>query len=496
MARGSGPGRGLSHIPHERHLPLVLARLHGQVWGRSWGKGRMKRTMAFTGFLIVLLAAACNPMSAQCQTLNDALTVTYQNNPTLLAARSELRAVDELVAQAKSQRRPTVTITGDITAGWADNVCDRTLESSCNPSSVTLDVIQPVFRGGSIEANIDQADNLIRAQRASLTVTEQQVLLSAITAYLDVYRDQAVLDLNRKNEKVVGAELKATRDRFNVGAVTQTDVVQAESRAARAMAQRVLAEGRLAVSRATYREIIAEPPESLIEPPFTAELPIDEEATIAAAADNPAIIAAEFAEKAARDAVDSAFGALLPSFDLVGKLEQRADLSNDTRLGDDQNASITARLKIPLYQAGAADSRVREAKHRAGQRRNEVDIQRRAAARAAESAWRALETARAQKSSFEVQARAAELALKGVRQEADLGARTVLDILDAEQELLDAQVNLVGARRDELVSSYTVLAAIGHLTASALNLDVPIYDTVKHYDDVRGKFWGTDVESE
>lgn len=448
------------------------------------------------GCVIVGMAMAGAMSPAAGQSLNDALTVTYQTNPKLQAARAQLRATDELIAQAKSQRRPTVIITGDLVGGTADNLCDRSTESTCAPSSVTLDIVQPIFRGGSIEADIDQADNLIRAQRSALLVTEQEVLLQAITAYMDVYRDQAVLDLNRQNEKVVAAELKATQNRFDVGAVTKTDVVQAESRLARAAAQRVLVEGRLAVSRAVYREIVAEPPQTLDEPPLAIDLPKDEQETVAAADANPAVIAAQYAESAAKDAIDSAFGNLLPSLELIGELEARDDLANDNRFGEDQTASITARVKIPLYQAGAADSRVREAKHRAGQRRNEIDVQRRAAARAAESAWRALETAQAQKTSFESQVRAAELALKGVRQEAEVGARTVLDILDAEQELLDAQVNLVGARRDEFVAAYSVLAAVGRLTAKDLSLDVPLYNVERHYEDVRGKFWGTDVSED
>lgn len=456
----------------------------------------MKAGPIIAGCVIAVLTMAGAMAPAAGQSLNDALATAYQTNPKLQAARAQLRATDELIAQAKSERRPTVIITGDLVGGTAENLCDRSTESTCAPSSVTLDLVQPIFRGGSIEADIDQADNLIRAQRAALLVTEQDVLLQATTAYVDVYRDQAVLDLNGKNEKVVAAELKATQNRFDVGAVTRTDVVQAESRLARATAQRVLAEGRLAVSQAVYREIVAEPPQTLDQPPLAVDLPKDEQETVAAADTNPAVVAAEYAEKAARNAVDSAFGSLLPSLELIGELEAKDDLANDNRFGEDQTASITARVKIPLYQAGAADSRVREAKHRAGQRRNEIDVQRRAAARAAESAWRALETARAQKTSFESQVRAAELALKGVRQEAELGARTVLDILDAEQELLDAQVSLVGAQHDEVVAAYSVLAAIGHLTAKDLSLDVTVYDVEQHYEDVRGKFWGTDVNQE
>jgi TolC family type I secretion outer membrane protein len=462
----------------------------------------MSRVVLFASSLIAALASIAAGHEASGQTLDDALAIAYQTNPNLLAARAQLRATDELVAQAKAQRRPTVGITGSMTYGVTDNLCSLTgdlnlvQEDTCAPSAVRLDIVQPVFRGGSIEADIDQAENLVRAQRAALAAAEQDVLLGAATAYVDVYRDQAVLDLTQSNESVVAAERNATRNRFDVGAVTQTDVVQAESRLARATAQRIEAEASLAVSKATYRELIGEVAGVFGEPPLALELPQSEEVAVQQSASNPSVIATEFAEKAARDAIDSAFGELLPSFDLIGELRARDDLINDSLFDEDQTASITARVKIPLYQAGSVDSRVRAAKHRAGQLRNQVEAQRRAAAREAESAWQSLTSARAQKLSFEAEVGAADLALKGVRREAELGARTVLDILDAEQELLDAQVNLVRARRDEIVSAYAVLAAIGQLAAERLALDVSLYDVEQHYESVRGKFWGTDIDEE
>jgi TolC family type I secretion outer membrane protein len=462
----------------------------------------MNRFALFASSLVAAVMSIGASDQAVGQTLDDALAIAYQTNPNLLAARAQLRATDELVAQAKAQRRPVVGIIGSMSAGLADNLCTLTgdfnlvQETECAPSSVRLDIVQPVFRGGSIEADIDQAENLVRAQRAVLVVAEQEVLLRAATAYLDVYRDQAVLDLTRGNESVVAAELKATRNRYNVGAVTETDVVQAESRLARATAQRIEAEGSLAVSKATYREFIGEPEGPFDEPPLLVELPPSEEEAIRQSASNPAVVAVEFQEKAARNEIDSAFGDLLPSLDLIGELKARDDLLNDSLFDEDQTASITARLKIPLYTAGTVDSQVRAAKHRAGQLRNQLDAQRRAAARAAGSTWQSLTTAQAQKVSYEAEVRAADLALKGVRREAEVGARTVLDILDAEQELLDARVNLVRARRDEIASAYAVLAAIGQLGAERLALDVSLYDVERHYESVRGKFWGTDIDEE
>jgi outer membrane protein/adhesin transport system outer membrane protein len=430
--------------------------------------------------------------AADAVTLQDALARAYDTNPTLQAARAELRATDEQIAQAKSLRRPTVDVTGEVGGQVYDS--DTQGDGSSVPGTVALNLTQPIYRGGSIDASISQADNVIFAQRATLISVEQQVLLRAVSAYMDVVRDQAVLELTLNNEEVLTRQLEATRVRFEVGELTRTDVAQAESRLAGATAQRIQAEGGLTTSVAVYREVIGEDPVDLQPARPPASLPGDETETVAASSANPDLVAAQFLERAARDGTDVVFGELLPRVDVVGRLQAEVDISRDGQY--DNSAQALLQVRIPLYQAGGVDSRVREAKQRVSQRRQQVQEQERAATQQATSAWRALETARAQIVSFESQVKATEIALQGVREEAQVGARTVLDTLDAEQEFLDARVSLVRARRDEVVAAHQVLAAVGQLTAANLNLPATPYDVELNYDRVRDKFWGTDINGQ
>lgn len=450
---------------------------------------RMSSLLCFAAGLTIAVGMS---RAADAVTLQDALARAYDTNPTLQAARAELRATDEQIAQAKSLRRPTVDVTGEVGGQVYDS--DTRGDGSSVPGTVALNLTQPIYRGGSIDAGISQADNVIFAQRATLISVEQQVLLRAVSAYMDVVRDQAVLELTLNNEEVLTRQLEATRVRFEVGELTRTDVAQAESRLAGATAQRIQAEGGLTTSVAVYREVIGEDPVDLQPAGPPASLPGDETETVAASSANPDLVAAQFLERAARDGTDVVFGELLPRVDVVGRLQAEDDISRDGQY--DNSAQALLQVRIPLYQAGGVDSRVREAKQRVSQRRQQVQEQQRAATQQATSAWRALETARAQIVSFEFQVKATEIALQGVREEAQVGARTVLDTLDAEQEFLDARVSLVRARRDEVVAAHQVLAAVGQLTAANLNLPATPYDVELNYDRVRDKFWGTDINGQ
>jgi outer membrane protein/adhesin transport system outer membrane protein len=431
--------------------------------------------------------------TAAADTLEEALIKAYLYNPTLEAARAELRATDELVPQALSGYRPTVSINGQIGAqdsevsGETPPVLTDGFEA---PGSVDLTVNQPVYRGGRTEASIDQAEALVRAQRFSLTSIEQDVLLNAITAYLDVLRDLAIVELNKNNEVVLARQLEATRDRFEFGEVTKTDVSQSESRLSQATAQRVAAEGQLEASRAVYRQFVGDSPGTLTWPQPPADLPADEpEARTMAETYNPDVIAAEYVEVAAAHGVKVVYGELLPQVSLIGTVESGTDIWDSTD-GRTDSASVVAQVTIPLYQAGQTESRVREAKQRVVQRRDQIDAQRRAAAQFATDSWQALTTARAQIVAFRDQVAAAEVALDGVKQEQEVGYRTVLDVLDAEQELLTARVNLVTAEHDEVVAAFRLLAAVGRLTAQGLMLRVPYYDVEAYYGQVRNKSWG------
>jgi outer membrane protein len=445
---------------------------------------------------IVALASGLTAGSAHAETLAEALAAAYANNPTLQSARAQLRQTDEQVPQALSNWRPTVDIQGDIGGEWEDNVIDGGADSDGTraPKSVALGVTQPVYRGGRTVAQRDQAENFVLAGRAQLLSTEQQVLLQAVTAYGNVLRDLAVLDLTKNNEKVIGEQLNATRERFDVGEVTRTDVSQAESRLAQATADRIQAAGNLTSSRAVYLQVIGAAPADLVVPDLPGGLPANEEEAIALSENSPDVTQVVYLERAARDGTDLVFGELLPTVSLVGQVGADDQVADENR--SSTSAQILAQVSIPLYQAGNVESRVRESKQLTAQRRQQLDEARRQATQDATTAWQTLETARAQIESFRAQVDATKTALEGVEQEQQVGLRTVLDVLDAQQEVLTAQVNLVQARRDHLVAAYQTLAAIGKLTAVDQELAVELYDPEKHYREVREKWWGLNASGQ
>ena len=456
--------------------------------------------------LLGTLALSLTAASASAETLNEALATAYASNPTLQAARAQQRQVDEQVPQALSNWRPTVDVEGSIGKEWQQDWLRGGAASvpgggsngqkanSREPKSALLSVTQPIYRGGRTVAQRDQAENLVSAGRAQLIGVEQQVLQQAVTAYVDVLRDMAVLDLTKNNEDVIAEQLKATRERFDVGEVTKTDVSQAESRLARAVADRIQAQGNLASSRAIYRQVIGMAPGKLDVPELPGGLPGGEEESIALSENAPTVSQAIFLERAARDGTDVVFGELLPTVSVVGQVGATDELSNENV--STASASIFAQVVIPLYQAGGVESRVRESKQLTAQRRQQLDQARRQAIQDASTAWQALETARAQIESFNAEVKSTKTALDGVQQEQQVGLRTVLDVLDAQQEVLNAEVSLVTARRDTIVAAYQTLAAVGKLTAADLQLPAELYDPQKHYREVRDKWWGLNASGQ
>lgn len=450
--------------------------------------------------LIVLLAgfAITAPIGARAQNLLEALALAYANNPTLQAQRARLRSVDEGVPQALAGWRPDVRFTAEAgklrrrtnaTGGFGSGDDTRTTYNG------GFRVTQNVYAGGTTEAEITQAKHEVSAERARLMTTEQGVLLDAVTAYMDVFREEAVLRLNINNEQVLSRQLQATRDRFNVGEVTRTDVAQAESRLARATAERIQAEGDLEVGRAFFEQIVGVIPGAVPNPGYPTVLPVEIDEAVSLARDgNPAVISAAYDERAARAFINAVKGELLPSVDLVGDASRSRNQGTPDRTVDD--ITVTAELTVPLYQQGAVSSRIREAIQLAGESQLQVEEARRAAIEDAKSGYEQLLTARASIQSREAEVRAAKIALEGVEQEAAVGSRTVLDVLDAEQELLDAQVSLVRDQHDAIVISYELLAAVGKLTARELGLPVDHYDQKSHYLKVRDRLWGYDREAE
>ena len=426
------------------------------------------------------------------QTLQEALAAAYEANAQLNAQRARLRATDEQVPQALSGYRPTVRAFSEVGPRFQDSNQQSIIGQEDHVlfgRTYGASIEQPLYRGGQTAAAVRGAENTVRAERSRLDSIEQTVLLNAATAYSDVYRDQAVLELNIRNEQRLARQLEATRDRFQVGEVTRTDVSQAEARLARATADRISAEGALAASRATFRNIVGMVPGVLERPPLPRELPASlADANAIATDNNPNVTTAEFQERSALDGIDQVRGELWPTVSLIGRVQRAEEVSRrDSRLN---SADALVNLQVPLYQAGAVYSRLRQQRQIAAEQRRLLDQSQRDAVEDATRAWNAVETANAAIGSFEKQVEANRIALDGVEREAEVGARTVLDVLDAQQELLDSQVSLVRAQRDQVVAAFQLKAALGVLTARRLDLPVEYYDSVQHYREVRDAWVG------
>ena len=441
---------------------------------------------------LTLVAATADVRAA---TLAEAMARAYQNNPQLLAARAALRAVNEQAAQAFANWRPGVTFSADagLTAGRSKPSRDPRksgFESTSRiPGGASLNVTQNLYRGGRNRHQLRQANHNISAQRARLAGVEQTVLLNAVRAYMNVVRDLAVVRLNANNEQVLARQLQATRDRFSVGEVTRTDVSQAQARLARARAATIQAQGILQASRANYANVVGEMPGDVGQPELRIDLPRDPaEIAEQAQRDNPSVVAATWDERSAQATVDLVRSELMPTVSINGQLLRRYNAQAPDTIGD--SASVTANIAIPLYRSGGVASRVRAAKQTVLRRRDELRQAQRTAIENASRANAALRTARSSVTAFEAQLEASRIALNGVRQEAAAGLRTVLDTLDAQQELLNAQVNLVRARRDLVVATYEVLSAVGRMNAKGLGLEVKLHDPEEHYRKVRHKAFG------
>ena len=442
------------------------------------------------------LGVASNAWS---QSLIEALSTTYNSNPDLLASRALLRQTDESLAQAVSNWRPRITLSLEYNKVELDSYPIRTTPSFflLNGKFTTLQLVQPIFRGGKTIAETKTAQANIQAQRAALADTEQNVLLAAVTSYADLVQNIAIADARRNNVRVLIQQLDATRERFRVGELTITDVSQAEARLEGARADLVQAEAQIRIAEAAFQRTIGQKPGRLGEMPLIGGLPVSEEEAISLAMDmGPRAVTAQYRISAASYSVNNAVGDLLPQVNLVGVIQQQFDVQVPT----DRYYTYGVRLQatVPIYQNGSEWSRIRQAKELVAQRRNELDSARRTQAENVIRAWRQLDASRSRVTSFEAQVRANEVALNGVRQEALVGSRTTLDVLNAEQELLNSQVSLVQARRDTQVSYYGVLAGIGRLTARSMALPVEYYDEERYYNEVGSRWigWGTAGETQ
>lgn len=416
-------------------------------------------------------------------TFLDALVQTYKNNPTIKAERDRQRATDEEVSQALSGFRPTAT--ASYSRGTADTRVNGGPWDDSNTTNKNLSVRQPLWRSGGTFSSYNSAKQRVRAGEQQLSGVEQQVMLDAVTAYMDVVAATSILELSRNNEGVLGSQLKASRERFDVGEVTRTDVAQSEARLSVARSQVISAEGSLISAIARFERVIGYKPEGMLsQPAVLPELPATlEEALNRSRAENPELLAAIHRTKSSEYDVWTNKSAILPRVDLVGNMSRQKGGSGFSRSFDQDTLGVE--VSIPIYQAGAEYSRVREAKNIARQRKYEQQDTQLVVEQAVTSAWEQLETAIATIRTRDEQIQAAEVALEGVRQEQEYGARTVLDVLDAEQELFTARTNLVQAQRSRVVAAYNLLLTLGKLTPNYLQLPVEQYDAREHYDDIK-----------
>jgi TolC family type I secretion outer membrane protein len=449
------------------------------------GRRRARRPALLTGALASLLALG--GAAAGADTLDQALVSAYLGNPDLEAERARLRATDELVPQALSGWRPQLfadtgyqVLRGQSSIGDVD----------ANTTSTALSVRQNLYAGGGTEAQTSRAENLVKAGQAQLVATEQSVLLQAVQAYASAWRDRSVLELALNNERVLARQLQQTQDQFSVGEVARTDVAQAEARLSRGRADVERAKADLAASDAFYQQVIGRAPSSLAEPKRLAELPESLAVAQRIAESNPSVVSATYRLFAARDDVDVAFADLLPSVDLLARLAY----DDEPRNGVDyqRSASIGINLAIPLYQGGAEYSRVRQNRETAQQQRDLLESANRSVQAAVTTAWDQLLAAAAASVSFRDEVRANGIAFEGVNQEQLVGLRTVIDVLDAQQDLFESQVNLVRAQAVEVIASYTVRAATGELTVVDLGLPVEPYDPEAYYNRNRDRLFGVD----
>ncbi|MHB0767757.1 TolC family outer membrane protein [Bradyrhizobium sp. 5.13L] len=448
----------------------------------------------FTGAAVsVLLLALAGPTPALADTINAALVRAYQNNPQLNAQRAQVRSTDENVPQALSGYRPRVSLTASAGYQYSD------FKSASNsdpingtgiPRSVGLTASQTLYNGNQTANRTRAAESQVSGAREGLRVLDQNVLLQAATTYMDYLRDAATLEVQRSNVRVLEQTLKQTRDRFNVGEVTRTDVAQSEAQLAAGKTQALTAEANLTTTRANFRRIIGNEPTNLAPgSPVDRFLP----PTLAAAIDlalveNPNVTASMYGIDVNYLQVKINEGALLPTVTLQASVTQAFEQSliQYRSFG----ASAIAQLSAPLYQGGAEYALIRQSKENLAQQRLNLETTRDQARATVVQAWGQLQASKAQVQSAQAQVTASEIALNGVREEAKAGQRTTLDVLNAQQALVNARVALVTAQHDRVVASYSVLSAVGRLSPQVLGLPTTTYDASVHYHQVRDSWAG------
>jgi outer membrane protein len=448
----------------------------------------------------VLLMAHMGPTPALADTIEAALVRAYQNNPQLNAQRAQVRSTDENVPQALSGYRPRVALTASAGFQYTDtnttsggsptNIVRTEIHGTNAPRAAGLTVSQTLFNGQQTANRTRAAESQVSGAREALRVLEQGVLLAAATIYMDYLRDAAIVEVQRSNVRVLEQTLKQTRDRFNVGEVTRTDVAQSEAQLAAGKTQLLAAEATLTTTRANFRRIIGNEPQALAPgSPVDRFLP----GTLPGAVDlslieNPNVTAAMFGIDVNFLQVKVNEGALLPTVTLQAGVQQSYE--QQLTIFRTFNASALAQVSVPLYQGGAEYALIRQSKETLAQQRLVLEQTRDQTRANTVTAWGQLVAGKAQVASAQAQVTASEIALNGVREEAKAGQRTTLDVLNAQQALVNARVALVTAQHDRVVASYSVLNSVGRLAPQVLNLQTTIYDPSVHYQQVRDSWFG------
>ena len=439
---------------------------------------------------VVLLAVGLTGgHGAWAESLDDALSATYLGNPALNSRRAAMRATDEAVPQALASWRPTVTLGGSDGRGSYSSTTRSNFNVARSPVTQTVTVSQNLYQGGRTVVATRQARNTVAVGRAQLASTEQTVLLSAAQAYLDAIRDEQILAHNIKNEQVLRVQYEAVAERLKVRDATLTDVNQADARLAGAIYSRTTAESALANSRANFIKAVGHPAQGLSLPDRPQSLPDTLPVVLRdSRAGNPDVLAARYSVDAAQDGIALIEGELLPSVNLNGDVTR--GLQGSTPYDQTNNREVVLSVSVPLYTGGGTFSRLRAQKETVSQLILTLEDTKNTVSNSANTAWESLQSARAQIAWLEHQIKANEQALLGVEAEARIGIRTVIEVLNAQQELFTSQVNLVTARHDELLAAYQLRLAMGQMTAKSLALDVPFYDPVPHASEVEGKWFG------
>jgi len=466
---------------------------------------RAARLVLLVRNLSLAVAASCLASQAHAETLYSALARAYAGNPDLNQSRAAVRVRDEDTPRALAGMRPKANIQATAGPQFSNvkipagrNQLDNGRAFSYDqylgyPRGATLNVSQNIFDGGATENSAKRAESGVFAARATMRLTEQATLQNGATAYMNVLRDTAVMNLRKNNISVLEQQLKQTRDRFQVGEVTRTDVAQAEASLAQARSDLYAAQAQLKSSIANYRQIIgAEPgrlePGRSLEPLLPRSL---DDAIHIALVEHPGVVAAMHQVDASELAVKVAEAALSPTLSVNAQVSSQYDSFLGSPGSRYFSAGASGQLNIPLYQGGSEYASIRQAKEQLGQARLNADVQRDSVRASVVSSYGLLDTAKASIISNQAAVKAAETALAGVREEAKVGQRTTLDVLNAQQALLNARVGLVISQRDRVVASYAALGSVGRLSANELNLDVALYDPSIHYEQVKLKWFGT-----